>query len=415
MATLSKVGFLGRVGLGGVSSVLKPIFAPDLLTLTDRFGGTPANAAIRNSTATVKDYLGVLQTMAIDQHRVQGARWTGTAWADDDGAGNTLFPKATIDGMSWYLTKPDWQAGVAYAAGAEVNYNGRWYSTPTGGTDVAAFGDTVTWVDQGPYSHDFGLLAEPSATNYFLQSDTPATQTISLAVGTYTLWLDGATGDSITSAAGTAAGTGFGAATPGTPNIFSITTAGTVTFTVAGTPIRAQVENSPVPTSYIPTTTAPITRAAETLAWDINGNFNNAQGTLVVEFVPASAKHAGAQRGIVSVGGSALSVSYIHGAAGDMYSFDGTNAAYNLVPYGAEPITKAVRWNAGTSEFQIGVLLKSQYGSAWSWGAVATYDGAFTLGVLIQLAVGMDEPIIYRNIAIYDRDLGTVGVERRFS
>jgi len=85
-----------------------------------------------------------------------------------EAAGVSLHPKKVIDGADWYLTKPDWKAGTAYAAGAEVNNGGKWYSTVAGGTDTATFGDTVTWVEQGIYS-GIGLLDEGSATQYSRQ------------------------------------------------------------------------------------------------------------------------------------------------------------------------------------------------------------------------------------------------------
>jgi len=336
-----------------------------------------------------------------------------------EATGNPLFPTKTIDSFPWNQTKPDWSAGVTYAAGAEVNHGGSWYSTVAGGTDAATFGDTVTWVNQGIYSANYGLLVEPAATNQFLQSDTPATQTITLAVGTYTCWLDGVGGDSITSSAGTAVGIGFGLATPTTPNAITITTGGTVVYTVAGAPIRAQVETGSVPTSYIPTTTAAVTRATEAgnINWPITGNFNNAEGTMVCEFIPANAKHTSSvSRGIVGVGTSSNSLAYMHWNNGTLVSFDGTNAVQLTTAYNAEPITIAVRWSTSLNQLQVGILLKGQYGSAWSWGAATAYDGAFTLGTLIQLAVGMDEPITFRNNPlIYGKALTTTEIEAKFT
>jgi len=156
-----KLGF-GLSVNGGRFNSLHPLFAASILELTNKFGVGSYPSAIRNSTGTAIDYAGTLQTMAINQHRVTGARWTGSAWVDDDGLGNLVHPKKVIDGAPWYLTKPDWTAGVAYAAGAEVNNGGKWYSTVAGGTDTATFGDTVTWIEQGIYS-GIGLLDEGSA------------------------------------------------------------------------------------------------------------------------------------------------------------------------------------------------------------------------------------------------------------
>lgn len=105
------------------------------------------------------------------------------------------------------------------------------------------------------------LLIEGTRTNLFLNSGAPATQTITLAAGTYAVSVAG-TG-SLTSAAGTAVGTGFGAATAAAPGVLTVTTAGTVVFTVSGTLTRAQVELGASPSSYIATTSAAATRAAD--------------------------------------------------------------------------------------------------------------------------------------------------------
>ena len=129
-----------------------------------------------------------------------------------------------------------------------------------------------------------GLLVENARTNNLLNSGAPATQTTaSLATGVYCLWVIGA--GSATASAGTAVGTGFGAAVAGTPNVFTITTAGTVTVTVSGSLTRFQLENSPAPTSYIPTTAAPAIRAIDSGTVAIGAWFNAAEGTLVVDFL----------------------------------------------------------------------------------------------------------------------------------
>ncbi|SOD01794.1 hypothetical protein SAMN05216486_10164 [bacterium JGI 053] len=82
-------------------------------------------------------------------------------------------------------------------------------------------------------SGDINLFAWPIA---------PTTQTVSLAVGSYRVWLVG-TG-SVTASAGTAVGSGFAAATEAAPITIVITTAGTVSFTRAGVVTRAAVENN---------------------------------------------------------------------------------------------------------------------------------------------------------------------------
>lgn len=100
-----------------------------------------------------------------------------------------------------------------------------------------------------------GLGLFPSSTNYFLNSTAPVNQTITLAAGTYYVWGNGT--DTITSAAGTAVGTGFGALnlSAQTYQTLVITTGGTVTFTRAntGTWLAFQVETSSGSTLAMPT------------------------------------------------------------------------------------------------------------------------------------------------------------------
>ncbi|HWB50177.1 MAG TPA: hypothetical protein VG651_13785 [Stellaceae bacterium] len=95
-------------------------------------------------------------------------------------------------------------------------------------------------------------LYEQGHSNFLLNSTAPATQTTaSLPAGSYTLWVNG-TG-SATSAPGSATGSGFGTATNGSPNSFTLTGAGTVVVTVSG-PLNAfQLENGTFGTPLIVT------------------------------------------------------------------------------------------------------------------------------------------------------------------
>lgn len=112
-------------------------------------------------------------------------------------------------------------------------------------------------------SGSVGVEGSRVVTNLFLNSGATATQNITLPVGRYTSWITG-TG-SITSSAGTAVGSGFGAATEGAENVITITSPGTVTFTKAGVVATAQVEpntgsSSTTPSEYVATTSVAVTK-----------------------------------------------------------------------------------------------------------------------------------------------------------
>lgn len=129
-----------------------------------------------------------------------------------------------------------------------------------------------------------GSNIEEARTNVLLNSTAPVTQTTaSLSTGTYTLWVNGS--GSATSSAGTATITGAGAATNGTPNVFSVTVAGTVVITVSGSLNAFQCELGAFGTSLIVTTGVTATRAADSTTLTTPLTFGSA-ATLFAEFNP---------------------------------------------------------------------------------------------------------------------------------
>lgn len=193
----------------------------------------------------------------------------------------THYPSDTISQVSPY--QPSWSldftkhspasAGLTFSRASNAGYydkNGNW---------VIALTDTLR-VNHRPSSGQcLGFLSEEARTNYLLNSATPASQTIGLSTGTYTLWLEGS--GSCTCAAGTAVGTGFGAATAATAITFTLTTAGTVAFTVAGSVTRFQCENSTTPTSFITTGASAATRSAD-ICSQTTMPFNSNAGTFIL-------------------------------------------------------------------------------------------------------------------------------------
>lgn len=127
-----------------------------------------------------------------------------------------------------------------------------------------------------------GYLAEGARTNHFFNSDAPATQTSpSLSTATYTLWIEG-TG-SIAVAQNTATITGAGTATAGSPVTFVVTGAGTVDYTVVGSPTFAQSENGAFPSSWIVTAAGSVTRNADVLIYAFAGNADATKGAAYAE------------------------------------------------------------------------------------------------------------------------------------
>lgn len=159
---------------------------------------------------------------------------------------------------------------------------------PARGTapDTFTRNSTATYVDDAGIEHTFGInvplfmngryLPQTSATNIFLQSGTPATQTITVVSGSkYTVSCYGSGSIALS-------GAGTGTVVQGTPVTF---TAGSTTFTCIPSSIdKAQVELGTKATSYIPTTTVPMTRSPDVLHYDVGSVITQGQGSLYCEF-----------------------------------------------------------------------------------------------------------------------------------
>jgi hypothetical protein len=154
-------------------------------------------------------------------------------------------------------------------------------STATSGLYTDATGSSyTTYANNIARLMPQGYLSEQASANYLLNSDTPATQTVTLPTGSFTTWVIGS-GSAVVSL-GTALGTGAGTATAGTPNTITITTGGTVVVTVVGSLTRFQLEPLSFPTSYITTTGSAATRAADGAYTTGVGRISSASGTIAV-------------------------------------------------------------------------------------------------------------------------------------
>lgn len=124
-------------------------------------------------------------------------------------------------------------------------------------------------------------------TNLFLNSGSPATQNITVAIGSVCIYSRGS-GFTFTTSAGTATATGYAASVaPGTPNVLTVTVAGTITVTITGTPSGSvQVEQAAFPGPYIPTAGASVTHNNDRIVWTPPSAFSSSQGEVTVFFCP---------------------------------------------------------------------------------------------------------------------------------
>jgi hypothetical protein len=140
--------------------------------------------------------------------------------------------------------------------------------------------------DHNPITGEsLGLLSEEARTNLLLNSATLATQSVTVTAVAYTLSFYGTGTVTLSGAsiAGPVTGTG---AFPTRTTLTFTPAAGSLTLTVSGSVVNAQLEAGGFATSYIPTTGATATRAADfatITGANFNSFYNQAGGTLYAE------------------------------------------------------------------------------------------------------------------------------------
>ena len=208
---------------------------------------------------------------------------------------------------------------------------------------------------------DYGMGNFIGATNYFLNSTAPVTQTITLTTGNFVLTGNG-TG-TLAVAAGTVTGTGFGTITTlrGNKQAFNISGAGSVTVTVTGSVSWAQLEGVDLfgrigPTPLIVTLGSAVTRAPDqvTLSGTLLSTLQGTSGTFKVETAGVSANGNTNQLIHANSGGNLL---YLTDSTHFAY-YDGTN-------FGAATLT-------GSKDFAVG---RVRGGIKWSPGSFKRFAG----------------------------------------
>ncbi|WP_425063404.1 hypothetical protein [Pyruvatibacter mobilis] len=140
-----------------------------------------------------------------------------------------------------------------------------------------------------------GLLVEEARENLFLHSGSPATRSLVLAPGSYTLSVHGQGHAALS-------GSATGTASPQMPLSFELTTSGTVTVTPHRPsqehPMHVQLEAGPFASSPITTGPTPVTRAGDAITFADAAWLTPKAATLLVEWeqvAPASLAQNGIQ------------------------------------------------------------------------------------------------------------------------
>ena len=178
---------------------------------------------------------------------------------------NTVDSQQIIKDATRILLPMASKVGTVYAARLSNSTIENWiYALNSSHYGYDQYGNMTTKVANEPRFNviggaSYGYLLERDATNLFLNSGSPATQTITTTTGglNYVCWVEGS--GSVTLSGGIT-----GTATAGSPVISTASTT-SVTLTVSGTLTHVQFEKSHKATSKIATTGTSATRAVHEL------------------------------------------------------------------------------------------------------------------------------------------------------
>ena len=237
-----------------------------------------------------------------------------------------------------------------------------------------------------------GMLIEEARTNLFLNSATLVTQNVTITAQVYTLSFYG-TGTITYS--GVASGPLIGAgAFPQRASVSFTPTAGTLTCTVTGSVLNAQIEAGAMASSWIPTVGAAATRSADLCSMPVGAWFSASASSLAVDYMlRQSPNPSGGLRfaTVINDGGATNRIALIAQTASSATSLVSTvvaSATSNTPGLGAgsaNAVTKlAGAWGGGSAS------------GALNGGSVQTVAVGVPSG-LTTLAIGQNSVGLYVN------------------
>jgi len=195
-----------------------------------------------------------------------------------------------------------------------------------------------------------GLLIEEARTNLLLNSATLGTQSVTVTAQAYTLSFYG-TGTITKSGAATGALVGTGAGQRVSQTFTP--TAGSLTLTVTGSVLNAQIEAGSFVTSWIPTTSVAVTRAQDSCtisAANMTPWFAPPGGSWFAEFIDFNPTSALTPRVIAyPLAGNIYTLAA--GTGLNAYEYDGAGAVSTSNSFSPNTVVKAVStWAAGAAK-----------------------------------------------------------------
>lgn len=199
-----------------------------------------------------------------------------------------------------------------------------------------------------------GVLSEGPRSNVFLNSGAPVTQTITLATGKFTIWVNGSGSAAVT--AGTATLTGAGTATNGSPVTINISVGGTIIVTITGSLQHVQAEAGAGGTSAIITVGASANRTADIFTLPKGTWYGPTAGTFFAQWGPVSDNNGFAPRLLGASNGSIApafmqnnnTVGTFNGSVALMSAAGASVLGGGKFAYTFNATGRAVCYNAGT-------------------------------------------------------------------